>query len=111
MNDSRFMGTAQGFRNFNTDTQRFGKTERSRSQLVGQTEAIDELHRDAGHPIELSGCINLASVRMVNAGSELGFANEALPPNRVFLERRGQYFKGDLPPQRWVFGQIHLSHA
>ncbi len=55
--------------------------------------------------------VNLHDVAVYQRGGRLSFDPKALDIRLIGGELAAQDFEGDLPPERTLFGEIHLGHA
>ncbi len=73
--------------------------------------SFDVLHDDEGNAIALANVVDGGHIRMVQRGSGLRFAREALHAVRVRRELSGQDFQRDGPVQPWIAREVDLSHS
>ena len=83
---------------------------RLRSKEPLEIGALDVPHRDVQDAVGLAGVVDRDDVRMVEAGGDLGLADEALPERVVIGELGTEDLQRDLAAQSDVLGQVDDRH-
>jgi hypothetical protein len=85
--------------------------ERPTGESVGQRLALDELHDQKVHTVLVPNVIELADVRVREAGDRLGLPIEALAMFWSFREMRHQHLDRNRSVEARVARPVDLPHA
>src|SRR5262249_22707463 len=78
---------------------------------IGQTAAINKLHRIIVHALFTAGSKHGHDMRVVQLRGSLGFDQEPLTLPWVDRSGEGKYLQSDLAPERDLHGFVDHSHA
>ena len=79
---------------------------------LAQAQALDELHRDVGHPLALTDVIDGDDIRVVEATGGLALAEEVIAEGRALVRRQveAQDLERDASLDQRIFRAIDRAH-
>ena len=111
MDDPLRVRRVQRIAHLNPEVQKCFGLERSGSDKLLERLALQQLHRHERLALELTNVVNRADVGVVERGSRLGFAAEALQSLLIVRQSLGQELEGDEAIEARVLRLIHYPHA
>src|SRR4029079_15487654 len=96
--------------NLETHRDRFSDVQRPAVQRVGQRFTLEQLHRDEGPGRVFADFVDLAEVRVIDAGRGARFTPQALARSLVAGKRR-QCLEGDRTLEPFVTCFVDDAHA
>jgi len=85
--------------------------QRASGNAMLEGQAVEILHCDEGLAVLFANVVNGADVGVVESGSRLGFAAEALQRLAILGDVFGEEFQGDEAIEPGVFGLVYNAHA
>ncbi len=93
------------------DRERLFERQRPAGDAGGEVFALDVLHRQEPHVLELVDAVDGGDVAVIERGQQLGLAFEPRQPRRILGDAGGQRLDGDLAAQGPIRGPPHHAHA
>src|SRR5262245_9528914 len=110
MDDAIGVNRAKRAEDVGDDRQRLVDAHWSALEYLAERFALEELHRDEQRAAVFADFVDLADVRMVDAGRRPRLAPEAAPRGLVVGDRQ-HGLHGDRPLQALVAGLVNHAHA